>query len=102
MSDVAALLLAIIIIVALVCLAAMVWNYNVRRRAASHIAKMPWKLEEHGTGAAWILLCIRPGTQEQRVIANIPWEEPDFDNQVEEARINGEVKLHTLNRGLPR
>ena len=100
MSDLAALAFALIVI----CVAVYtVARYAERRSgAASRIARMAWQLEEHGDGDNWNLFALRPGTAERRCLATIPWADPDFDNKIEEARVEGQLKVQTLNRGLPR
>lgn len=100
MSDLAVLACILIVVCVIVYLGAVMYNRHVG--AASIVAKVRWQLEEHGDSYAMRIIATRPGTPEHRCLASIPWDDPNFDENLEEARINCDTKLHTLNRGLPK
>jgi hypothetical protein len=71
-----------------------------RAGVASRIARSRWQIEEHVTNGYWRIETVRPGERNQE--GQVRCDDPDFDSKVEEARINAELRLHTLNRALPR
>ena len=100
MSDLAIIIILLLFVSLVIFGVTTAINRNRRTVVASRIARTPWRIEEHVSGGYWRISTVRPGESNEE--GAVKCNAPDFDEQVEEARINAELRLHTLNRALPR
>ncbi len=79
--------------------------YNRRFAPPLGYNLVPWQLEERTEDdprtekPVLAVYCVHPGDDDLRVGA-AEWGASDFDNQIEEARVEGQLKLQALNRPL--
>ena len=94
MADAVALALGLVFICGIVFVAITVRNALLR-------ADLPWKEDESPDGQGNILVrCVKHGESPVQIGPPIPVNQPDFENVIEERRIEADLKLAALNSRL--